>query len=100
MDVRKRMIFEFFEGCLDGLRLRSDSKDPVEGSRVTVYKFQTRGGKLGRRFHVLCDAELDAVEMRGGEFALKHPISLRHHYRIVDRDEDETEVRLRCQYDD
>lgn len=91
----KRIIVEFIGGDADGKVYDSESADPSEAQYAGITYIATEGGTIGRGVRSMPLAMKE--ELRAGNTsALKgyHP----HEYRIVDRTEDENEIRIRMQY--
>ena len=80
----KTITIEFADGFMDGEVLRSDSDDREEAERaLSFYLVHSDGGTIGKQYRAKSDADAEEAE---------------HLYEVVDRQEDETTIRVRFQY--
>ncbi|MDB5352337.1 MAG: hypothetical protein JWN86_3584 [Planctomycetota bacterium] len=80
----KTIIVEFDDGPEDGTEFRSDSDDLEEAEEaLRFYLVHSDGGRIGEKYRTTSTADIETT---------------RHIYEVVDRQDDETTIRVRFQY--
>jgi hypothetical protein len=103
---RRRVVFEFEGGFMDGKTLIGDLKDQAQGksaNEAVRHYFSTDRATIGRRFWSASDFMVDTLRTHGGDVtalraASRDPRFQCDHYEVVERHEKDSEIHVRAKY--
>lgn len=104
--LRRRVVFEFEGGFMDGKTLIGDLKDQAQGksaNEAVRHYFNTDRGTIGRRFWSASDYMVDTLRTHGGDVnalraASRDPRFQCDHYEVVERREKDSEIHVRAKF--
>lgn len=90
-----KIVFEFIGGPYDGKILHGTLGEPSDAERYFLF---SNRGTVGYRLKVASDYAVETLAEEQLKAERRHQFQ-QHHYVVVDRFEDEDEVRVRAQYE-
>lgn len=93
---KKRILFEFVHGFLDGKTADSLSPDSAEASWAEAYFLLSDQGAVGTTFELTSDAAQEWMLNEGATAVYAREATQNHQYRIEGKDEDENTVYIRA----
>ncbi|HEY5316150.1 MAG TPA: hypothetical protein VIK18_26720 [Pirellulales bacterium] len=104
--LRRRVVFKFEGGFMDGKTLIGDLKDQAQGksaNEAVRHYFNTDRGAVGQRFWSASDYMVDTLRTHGGDVtalraASRDPRFQCDHYEVVDRREKDSEIHVRAKF--
>lgn len=103
---RRRVVFHFEGGFMDGKTITGDLKDQSQGknpNEAVRHYFNTDRGTIGRRFWSASDYMAETLRTHGGDVtalraASRDPRFQCDHYEVVERREKDSEILVRARY--
>ena len=103
---RRRVVFQFEGGFMDGKTLIGDLRDQAQGksaNEAVRHYFSTDHATVGRRFWSASDYMSDTLRTHGGDVtalraASRDPRFQCDHYEVIERREKDREIHVRAKY--